>query len=97
MELQRPLDLSTRITLAPAATRALGPDLYINAGGAVASVKCLTGSGPELWRAFGGGLTIAEAAARHSESTGATPAEVQDNVLAFATTLVEADLAEATW
>lgn len=97
MELQRPLDPSTRVSLAPAATRMLGADLYVNVGGATASVKCITGSGAELWSAFGQGLTIAEVAARHAARTGAPVAEVEADVLRFATVLVEANLAEPAW
>lgn len=94
MDQPRPLDASARVTLAPAATRRLGTDLYVNVGGANATVKCLTGSGPELWWSFGQGLTIAEAAALEAARTNTPVVEVEDHVLAFAAVLVEAGLGE---
>jgi hypothetical protein len=92
----RPIDTSSRVQLAPAATRRLGTDLYVNAGGATASVKCLTGSGPELWWAFGQGLSIAEAAALHAAGTPVPIAEVEAHVVRFVAVLVDANLAVLT-
>ena len=54
MEAERRINRSTRFRLAPAATRRLGSDLLVNAGGATASVQRLMGTGPELWECFAG-------------------------------------------
>lgn len=99
MEALRPLDLSDFdlsdwVRLAPAATRVVGSDLLVNAGGATGSVERLVGSGPELWWAFDQGLTLGEAAARLTARTGAPPDVVEAHVLKFAAALVEAGLAE---
>jgi hypothetical protein len=90
-----PLQPSDRIRLAPAATRALGADLLVNAGGATAPVERLSGNGPALWQAFGRGLTIEEAAVELAASTGVPVGEVEPHALAFAGALVRARLAEA--
>jgi hypothetical protein len=97
MEEQSELDPTARIELVPAATRMLGPDLFVNAGGATSSVKCLTGSGPDLWWDFGRGLSIAEVAARHAVRTDVPAAELEAHVLEFASVLVEAELAVVAW
>lgn len=94
MELTRALAPSDRLRLAPAATRALGPDLLVSVGGATRSVERLAGSGPDLWRSFGAGLTIGEAARHLAEQTGAAPARVEAHVVEFAAALVAAGLAE---
>jgi hypothetical protein len=90
----RALEPSDRLHLVPSATRRLGPDLLVSAGGATRSVERLTGSGPELWSAFAAGLTLAEAAARLAQSTGASVTMVEPHVLEFAEALVQAGLAE---
>lgn len=94
MVLSRPLGPDDRLHLAVAATRRLGADLLVNVGGATRSVERLTGSGPELWQSFGEGLTLGDTAFRLAERTGADLAVVEPHVVAFATRLVEADLAE---
>jgi Coenzyme PQQ synthesis protein D (PqqD) len=88
------LEPSDRLRLVPSATRRLGTDLLVSAGGATRPVERLTGSGPELWKAFAGGLSVAEAAARLAERTGAAVAAVEPHVLEFAEALVRARLAE---
>ena len=93
MELPRPLDPSTRLRLVPAATRMLGSDLLVNSGGATAPVRQLVGTGPELWFAFARGLTVAEAAAHISDCASVPVHEIEANVLSFATSLIELDLA----
>jgi hypothetical protein len=85
---------SDRLRLVPSATRRLGSDLLVSAGGATRPVERLAGSGPELWRAFAAGLTLGEAAARLAQRTGAEPATVERHVLGFAEALVRARLAE---
>jgi hypothetical protein len=97
VEAQRPIDSSARVRLAPAATRMLGADLFVNVGGATAPVKRLMGSGPELWWGFSQGLTIAEVAAQHQARTGVPYADVEARVQRFASELVDANLAELTW
>jgi hypothetical protein len=94
VELTRALGPSDRLRLAPAATRVLGTDLLISVGGATRPVERLAGSAPELWRAFGDGLTIAEAARQLAERTGASATRVEAHVLEFASALVANDLAE---
>lgn len=94
MELTRALAPADRLRLAPAATRAIGTELLISVGGATRPVERLAGSGPELWRAFGDGLTIAEAAHDLAKRTGAAPERVEAHVLEFAAALVAGDLAE---
>ncbi len=93
MEAQQPIDLSTRFRLAPAATRMLGSDLLVNAGGATASVQRLLGTGPDLWWCFSHGYTVGEAAAHLATRDGA-PADLEANVVAFGQSLVQANLAE---
>jgi hypothetical protein len=90
----RALEPSDRLRLAPSATRRLGSDLLVSAGGATRPVERLTGSGPELWSAFAAGLTISEAAAGLAHHTGAAVATVEPQVLAFAEGLVRARLAD---
>jgi hypothetical protein len=80
--------------LVPSATRRLGSDLLVSAGGATRPVERLTGSGPELWSAFAAGLTLGDAAARLAERTGAAVTTVVPHVLEFAEALVHAQLAE---
>ena len=96
MVLARPLDPADRIRLAPAATRRLGAELLVSVGGATRPVERLSGSGPELWQSFAEGLSLGDAAFRLAERTGAELAVVEPHVVAFATRLVEADLAEVT-
>lgn len=94
MATPRPLEPSDRIRLVPAATRVLGRDLLVNAGGATSPVERLAGTGPELWWSLARGLTIAEAATTLADRIGAPLVEVEAQVLQFATALVEARLAE---
>jgi hypothetical protein len=94
VEQSRGLERSDRLRLVPSATRRLGPDLLVSAGGATRPVERLTGSGPELWRSFAAGLTVAEAAAQLAERTGAAFTTVESHVLDFAEALVQAGLAE---
>ena len=94
MEGSRALEASDRLRLVPSATRRLGPDLLVSAGGATRPVERLTGSGPELWGSFGAGLTLGEAAARLSARTGAALDTIEPHVLEFAEALVRARLAE---
>jgi hypothetical protein len=88
-----PIDLSTRLQLIPAATRTLGDDLLVNAGGATASVQRLLGTGPELWWCFARGLSVGEAVAHIAGIEGA-PADIEANVGEFASALVRTRLAE---
>jgi Coenzyme PQQ synthesis protein D (PqqD) len=90
----RALEPSDRLRLVPSATRRLGSDLLVSAGGATRPVERLTGSGPELWSAFAAGLSVGEAAARLAQRTGAAVATVEPQVLEFAEALVRARLAE---
>jgi hypothetical protein len=85
---------SDRLRLAPAATRRLGPDLLVSAGGATRAVERLTGSGPELWGYFAAGLTLGEATDRVAQRAGMSPTEIETHVLEFAQALVRARLAE---
>ena len=94
MEAFQALDPSDRLRLVPSATRQLGPDLLVSAGGATRPVERLTGSGPELWGYFAAGLTLAETAARVAERMGTSPGTVEPHVLEFAGALVRAGLAE---
>jgi hypothetical protein len=94
VEQSRGPERSDRLRLVPSATRRLGPDLLVSAGGATRPVERLTGSGPELWRSFAAGLTVAEAAARLAQRTGAAFTTVEPHVLDFAEALVQAGLAE---
>jgi Coenzyme PQQ synthesis protein D (PqqD) len=88
------LEPTDRLRLAPSATRRLGSDLLVSAGGATRPVERLTGSGPELWGCFAAGLTLGDAAARLAERTGAAVATVEPHVLEFAEALVGSGLAE---
>ena len=88
------LEPSDRLRLVRSATRRLGSDLLVSAGGATRPVERLTGSGPELWSAFAAGLSVGEAAARLADRTGAAVATVESQVLEFAEALVRARLAE---
>jgi Coenzyme PQQ synthesis protein D (PqqD) len=90
----RALEPSDRLQLIPSATRRLGSDLLVSAGGATRPVERLTGSGPELWSALAAGFTIREAAAHLAHRTGAAVATVEPHVLEFAQALVRARLAE---
>jgi hypothetical protein len=94
VEGSRALVPSDRLRLVPSATRRLGTDLLVSAGGATRPVERLTGTGPELWSAFAAGLTLAEAAARLAQRTGAAVPSVEPHVLEFAEALVHAQLAE---
>ena len=94
MELSRALEPSDRLRLMPSATRRLGSDLLVSAGGATRPVERLTGTGPELWSAFAAGLSVSEAAARLAQRTGAAVTTVEPHVLEFAEALVQAQLAE---
>jgi hypothetical protein len=94
MEGPQALEPTDRLRLVPSATRRLGPDLLVSAGGATRPVERLTGSGPELWGCFSVGLTLGEAAARLAERTGAAVATVEPHVLEFAEALVRTGLAE---
>jgi hypothetical protein len=88
------LEPSDRLWLVHCATRRLGPDLLVSAGGATRPVERLTGSGPELWGSFAAGLTLREAAARLAQRTGAALTTVEPAVLDFAAGLVGTGLAE---
>jgi hypothetical protein len=88
------LEPSDRLRLVPSATRRLGPDLLVSAGGATRPVERLTGSGPELWGSLAAGLTLGEAASRLAQRTGAALDTVEPHVLTFAEALVRARLAE---
>ena len=94
MEEPRAIEASDRLRLVPSATRRLGSDLLVSAGGATRPVERLTGSGPALWNAFAAGLTVAEAAARLAQRTGTPITAVQPEVIRFAEALVRARLAE---
>jgi hypothetical protein len=94
VEGSRAIGPSDRLRLAPSATRRLGSDLLVSAGGATRPVDRLTGSGPELWTAFAAGLSVGEAAIRLAERTGAALAAVEPQVVEFAQALVRAKLAE---
>lgn len=91
------IDRAVRLQLKPAATRMVGAELFVNAGGSTAPVQRLGGAGPELWAEFAAGRTIAEAAATLVARTGASPSEVEAVVQAFAQQLLHAELAETTW
>lgn len=93
MDARPPIDLSTRLQLVPAATRTLGADLLVNAGGATTSVQRLLGTGPELWQCFARGFTVAQAVA-HVVGTEGAPDDVEASVLEFAASLVRMRLAE---
>ena len=93
MEPKVALEPSARLRIVPAATRMLGSDLLVNHGGATAPVQRLVGSGPDLWFAFGRGLSIAEAANEVLSQVGTVVPGVEDNVLRFAAALVETGLA----
>jgi hypothetical protein len=88
------MEATDRLRLVPSATRRLGSDLLVSAGGATRPVDRLTGSGPELWNAFAAGLSVREAAVRLAERTGAALATVESQVAEFAEALVHARLAE---
>jgi len=77
-----------------AATRRLGADLLVNAGGATAPVEKLSGNGPDLWDAFRRGMTIHEAAAELSRRTGVPLTDIEPHATAFVDALVRASLAE---
>ena len=94
MDGSRPLSSTDRLRLAPSATRALGPQLLVSAGGATGPVHQLTGGGPALWRCFEEGLTLGDAAERLAAQTGMTRTDLEPHVLRFASLLVEARLAE---
>jgi len=94
VEGSRAIDASDRLRLVPSATRRLGSDLLVSAGGATRPVERLTGSGAELWNAFDAGLTVGEAATRLAQRTGAALTTVEPHVLEFAEALLRAQLAE---
>lgn len=94
VDVSRPLEPSDHLRLAPSATRALGPDLLVSAGGATRPVHQLTGGGPALWRCFEEGLTLGAAAERLAQQTGTSRADLEPHVLSFASSLLEARLAE---
>jgi hypothetical protein len=94
VEGSRVLEPSDRLRLVPSASRRLGHDLLVSAGGATGPVERLTGTGPELWRSFAAGLTLGEAAVRLAQRTGAGLSTVEPHVLEFAEALVRARLAE---
>ena len=94
MEGSRGLEPSDRLRLVPSATRRLGSDLLVSAGGAARPVERLTGSGPELWASFAAGLSVGEAADRLAQRTGAALTTVQPHVLEFADALIRTGLAE---
>ncbi len=87
------LDRRSRLALVPAATRRVGGDLLVNVGGATAAVQRLGGAGPDLWEAFAGGASVAEAAVDLADRTRSSTEEVERVVLDFAQGLVRADLA----
>jgi hypothetical protein len=89
----RALGPSDRLQLVPCATRRLGTDLLVSAGGATRPVERLTGSGPELWSAFAAGLTLGDAAVRLAERTGVAVSTIEPHVVEFAGALVRARLA----
>ena len=94
----RQLDLgpSTRLEFRPAATRMIGADLLVNVGGATGPVQRLDGAGPEIWKAFTGGQTIAEAATALAKRGGTSPSQAVRIVHDFAAELVRVGLAEPT-
>lgn len=94
MEGAQALEPTDKLRLVPSATRRLGPDLLVSAGGATRPVERLTGSGSELWGYFAVGLTLGDAAARLAERTGAAITTVEPHVLEFAEALVRTGLAE---
>jgi hypothetical protein len=57
-------------------------------------VHQLTGGGPALWHCFEEGLTLSEAVHQLAQHTGMPRAEVEAHVLRFASSLLEAQLAE---
>ena len=89
-----PLLPPDRLKVPPSATRALGPDLLVNVGGATAPVHRLTGTGPALWRCFDEGRTLGDATEQVSRETGTAVADLEPHVQRFATWLLEARLAE---
>ncbi|MFP5255282.1 MAG: hypothetical protein ACLGI8_05460 [Acidimicrobiia bacterium] len=93
MDESTPLEPSDRLRLVPCATRRLGDDLLVSAGGATRPVERLSGTGPSLWRSFGRGLTIRGAAQLLADETRTPLPEVEPHVLAFARRLVDARLA----
>ncbi|MGH9227170.1 MAG: PqqD family protein [Acidimicrobiales bacterium] len=94
MEALRAVEPSDRLRLVPCATRRLGADLLVSAGGATRPVERLTGTGPEVWGYFAAGLTLGDAAARLAQRTGADRATVEPHVMEFAEALLRAGLAE---
>ena len=94
MATSRPLGTTDRLRLVPSATRRLGAELLVSAGGATRPVQLLSGVGPSIWRCLEEGLTLAEAVDRLARETGTTGADVEQDVLRFATSLVDARLAE---
>ena len=93
---QPDLGPSSRLEFRPAATRMIGADLLVNVGGATGLVQRLDGAGPEIWKAFAGGQTIAEAATTLADRAGTSPSQAVRIVHDFATELVRAGLAEPT-
>jgi hypothetical protein len=88
------LEPSDRLRLVPCATRRLGTDLLVNAGGATGRVERLTGGGPELWGHFGAGLSVAETAVRVANRLDTAVESVEPHVLEYAEALLRAGLAE---
>jgi hypothetical protein len=89
-----PLQRSDRLRLRPVAARRLGPDLLVGLADPERPVERLTGSAPALWVLLGDGLTIAEAAERVARDTHVPAAPIEAEVLGFAQTLVDKQLAE---
>jgi hypothetical protein len=85
---------SDRLRLVPCATRRLGDDLLVNAGGATSPVERLAGIGPDLWASFGAGLTVGEAAVRAAARRGTPVDTIELHVLDYAQALLRAGLAE---
>ena len=88
-----PLEPGDRLRIPGTATRALGPDLLVNVGGATAPVHRLTGSGPALWRCFRDGSTLSDTTEQVAQDTGTT-VDLEPYVVRFATWLLDARLAE---
>jgi hypothetical protein len=66
----------------------------LSSGGATTPVHELLGLGPELYRLFSRGLTIAQATDVLVTSTGTRRDIVEQSVITFAQSLVDAKLAE---
>lgn len=93
MAAPRPFEPDDVVLLTRAATRWLGESLLINAGGAAGSVEALVGAGPELYRSFAEGMSVAAAAAKMADATAVPVDHIEPYVLDFAQGLVDAHLA----